>query len=169
MPEISEERLAEIEARANGASAGPWFVVPGSTGRDGDGEPFVIPTAVCAGDYADEGEPDFEAVIDISEFPSQDAEFIISARIDVPDLIAEVRRLHRQVKAAEGNWADAERARRDEVKVNLALAEEAALKNVEIKSLRDVVASLEANRDMLLRRIQALETAAPKITYTGGA
>lgn len=49
-----------------------------------------------------------------------------------------------------------------------AFKESSALKDVEIKSLRDVVASLEANRDMLLWHIQLLETTPPKVTYTGG-
>lgn len=75
---MTPEQLDEIEARANRATEGPWEVI-------GGGEYVTGVSIVVA--------PDDGGVT------SADAEFIASARTDVPQLVAEVRRLQGQVAA----------------------------------------------------------------------
>ena len=99
---MSNERLAEIEARANAATPGPWefgteptFVEHGMRyggetvirGQEGN----VVDSQGgqgAGGDWSD---------LDVSE---EDGRFIAAARTDIPGLVAEVRRLRRHINAA---------------------------------------------------------------------
>jgi hypothetical protein len=89
---ITEDRLAEIEARANAATPGPWVA-----GQHGPAR-FVV--------TADEGDVTVGAVTRevfeiydgcapwrFGDAPIPEALFIAAARTDVPALVAEVRRL----------------------------------------------------------------------------
>jgi hypothetical protein len=78
---ITAERLAEIEARANAATPGPWW--PEHRGVMAEGVEIVDDCAVAGWDV----------------YPENQA-FIAAARIDVPDLVAEVRRLTAALDAA---------------------------------------------------------------------
>jgi len=80
---LTDERLAEIEARCNAATPGPWKNVGGYCD-------------VCASDR--EKEANRQA----------NAEFVVHARADVPDLLAEVRMLRALVgePAPTVRWAD---------------------------------------------------------------
>jgi hypothetical protein len=71
---ITAERLAEIEARANAATPGPWHAE--HRGVMAEGVEIVDDCAVAGWDV----------------YPENQA-FIAHARADVPDLVAEVRRL----------------------------------------------------------------------------
>lgn len=73
---LSEERLREIEARAKSATEGPWF---GSAGGR-----FVY------------GATPGDEVAKFQRHP--DAEFARHARTDVPDLLAEVKRLREGIE-----------------------------------------------------------------------
>lgn len=73
---MTDEQLAEIEARANAATPGPWVQSQRDTWmvyRDGGGTPEVD----VGGGYD----------------TKENANFIAHARSDVPALVAEVRRL----------------------------------------------------------------------------
>ncbi len=73
---MTEERLKEIEERASKATKGPWF-------KEVDGDQpwfWVTGTDKSADAIASYTEP-------------ADAEFIVHARTDVPELIAYVRKL----------------------------------------------------------------------------
>jgi hypothetical protein len=82
---LSEQQLAEIEARANAATVSPWWNESGVIHSTG---PRVHP--LTHGPYF-EGE--WEQVL-------ADAEFASEARQDVPALIAEVRRLSKLISDA---------------------------------------------------------------------
>lgn len=78
---MADERLAEIEARAQAATEGPWRV---QSVRRADNEigvfvAYVGSLAVLA------NEP--------NKSEQEDATFVAHARTDIPDLLAEVRRL----------------------------------------------------------------------------
>jgi hypothetical protein len=84
---MSDERLAEIRARANAATPGPWLDDVTSEGMlridlRGDGRKTG---------YAD--------VIDVADMEvsawqdHQNAAFIANARTDIPDMLAEIQRL----------------------------------------------------------------------------
>lgn len=72
---MSEEELAEIEARANAASPGPWL-----TPRQA-GDPYRVEVM------------DHEGCEVWPWYEEADMVFAYAARTDVPRLIAEVRRL----------------------------------------------------------------------------
>jgi chromosome segregation ATPase len=88
MSELTPERLAEIKARAEKATPGPWTAtyeesdqwtsITGAGLFDG-GHWMVCPEVATT-----EGEP------------GEDSDFIAHAREDVPDLMAEVERLQRE-------------------------------------------------------------------------
>jgi hypothetical protein len=90
MPEpVSDERLAQIEARADGLPAGPWEM-----GWDGqqfylrDGEGIEIMELTFAIPTWGERYEQAKATCDIAV-----PEFLFHARDDVPALITEIRRL----------------------------------------------------------------------------
>jgi hypothetical protein len=87
---MTPERLAEIEARAEAATAEPWT----ASGYD------VYETRSAHGDVVAE-----------AGLSGTDAEFIAHARVDVPDLVVEVRRLRGwldelELAAGMGSLAD---------------------------------------------------------------
>jgi hypothetical protein len=73
---LSEEYLAEVEAREAAASPGPWL-----QGVDG----FSV-SGLKGGDLSD-----LQVSIDVGD--TNDAAFIAMTRTAVPDLLAEVKRL----------------------------------------------------------------------------
>jgi len=80
--DLTEQDLAEIEARVAAASGGPWQA--SIEGRDHtSGDSFI---AVAGG-------PDMYVSRDAAPASAADLDFIAAARQDVPRLIDEVRRL----------------------------------------------------------------------------
>lgn len=95
MTDLTEARLAEIEARAKGATEGPWHVEPPdeqspfmwvSHGKIGDSDRFDV----CKFEPWDADGDGSERLQDIDY---ANAAFIARARDDVPALVAEVERL----------------------------------------------------------------------------
>lgn len=86
---LTDERLAEIEARAQAATDGPWQAALDRPSHPSVGD-ITAPGnhhVVCFGhDYDEYGSIDNVA----------DAAFIAHARDDIPALLAEVRRLREQ-------------------------------------------------------------------------
>ena len=81
---LDEKRLSEIEARANAATPGPWFPAGNANGY-----------WVECGEKGEDGERNqWIANIDSAvKHERPDAAFIADARQDIPELLAEVRRL----------------------------------------------------------------------------
>lgn len=79
---MTDERLAEIEARVAAATSGPWK----TTG----GQLLARPDA-----------DDFDSVLSCCNTDDGTLAFIAHARDDIPDLIAEVRRLRAPITSAE--------------------------------------------------------------------
>lgn len=87
---MTPEELATIEARANEAQPGPWWVVTVGKNHD-DGPSHVIMSEHVSITEAFAG----------GEIPqATDAAFMAKSRTDVPDLIAEVRRLTAELSYA---------------------------------------------------------------------
>lgn len=83
---MTPERLAEIEAREKAATAAPWTrEKPGICPQTGFREGVAV--AATLGNQMIYAHPPG------GQFPSADANFIAHARQDIPDLVAEVRRL----------------------------------------------------------------------------
>jgi len=102
---MTPERLAEIKARCDKATARPWFTDHGDTAvtspvKDGDWD-WIVPPAELA---EEEGE--------WYDNLTSDRVFIAHARSDVPDLLAEVEQLKaankkpREVARIVGPWQD---------------------------------------------------------------
>lgn len=92
---ITKERLAEIKARAEAATPGPWEPFEWYHSDDG-GWAAVGPHHVDVDGY----EPDEPGSL-IHERATLDAAFISAARTDVPDLVAEVERLRELISDIE--------------------------------------------------------------------
>lgn len=95
---MTDEQLAEIEARANAATAGPWGIerdpISGMwTVFDTDTKCGIIDkeNSGCASDPC----PD-----DVG-FSRENAAFIAAAKSDIPALIAEVRRLKEELELSK--------------------------------------------------------------------
>lgn len=96
---MTEDELNVIEARCNAAAPGPWiywnerFIDAGAKHPDGD-------RLLSEGPYDD----------NYHNFSVADCEFISAARMDVPALVAEVRRLRKierlalAVAKAKSHW-----------------------------------------------------------------
>jgi len=80
---LSEQRLAEIEARVSAASAGPWMQAHHID------EPRAIVPRSRPNHSLLAVDRDGMAIFDRAE----DAAFTVAAREDIPALVAEVRRL----------------------------------------------------------------------------
>lgn len=94
---LSDARLAEIEARANAATPGPWSPAPysGADPHDrivvGSNNDWLLNVGALV----------HEAISPKNPQEYADAEFIAHARTDVPALVAEVRRLREREAALE--------------------------------------------------------------------
>ncbi|MFZ3592244.1 hypothetical protein [Streptomyces sp. BH104] len=84
---LTDEQLAEIQARTESATPGPWWtdILPEhggeSIGIDAPGDNWIVP---------------------VQDLHEPDAEFVAHARTDVPTLLAEVQRLKGELaKVAE--------------------------------------------------------------------
>ena len=84
-PPLTEEELAEIEARANAAAAGPWRV----DGHPGD---------ECRIEGGNLAGHDGMVIYDEGGHGPEDALFIAHARSDVPRLIADLRASRAEVE-----------------------------------------------------------------------
>lgn len=88
---MTEERLKEIEARANAATVGPWEEVGENgefwmySGFEGPNECVVL---------ADTGRNQFRC--------QEDVDFIAHSRQDIPDLCAALRAARERIKELEG-------------------------------------------------------------------
>lgn len=100
---MSNERIAEIEAREQAATPGPWTSSP------------KYPHVCWVGD--DPGEQVISA--NLSERPAEDIVFIATARQDVPDLLDEVKRLNSAVRGGLSH-VGAVLAERDTARAELA-------------------------------------------------
>lgn len=84
---MTDDEIAQIEARANAATAGPWCAVRHDKGP----EEFWC---IHSGEYrADEPEEDSTL-----RWNRDDNVFIAHAREDLPKLIVEVRRLQKLIR-----------------------------------------------------------------------
>lgn len=95
---MTPEQLDEIEARANRATEGPWTV-----SETVDETEYGSYTACGVQPIAPlEWYSDSDvAHVALEPMVEEDAKFIAAARTDVPNLVAEVRRLRAQVEALE--------------------------------------------------------------------
>ena len=87
---MTNAELDEIEARANAATKGPWFVGQAVPGLESVSRPDR--RNIYCGDCSD-------VTSAAANIRIEDAEFIAHARSDVPKLLAEVRRLQEMLKA----------------------------------------------------------------------
>ncbi|HEU4641258.1 MAG TPA: hypothetical protein VFS44_02305 [Gemmatimonadaceae bacterium] len=104
-PRLTAERLAEIKQRADAATPGPWWT------RDHGNHPpntlsgvsiFAPPDArPFKGNLVA-----FTGTADIYEDGQRDAAFISEARTDVPDLVAEIERLHALIERITPEMVD---------------------------------------------------------------
>lgn len=92
---MTEERLAQIEARAAAATPGPfdWYILSRAGRGHGVGRktPGGHDEGICEDPYMLEG----------------DAVFFAHARSDVPDLVAEVKRLRSELAAVRAAIGEA--------------------------------------------------------------
>ena len=99
MAEMTPERIAEIRQREQQATKGPWYVEHDADCREyGPIIEFpwglVGPTNVGAATMGEDYKQRYgHKVSEISELTENDAQFLAHARQDIPDLLAEVRRL----------------------------------------------------------------------------
>ena len=91
MSGMTPERLDEIEARADSATPGPWTKKPPERLTEGPAAGML--PGVCIAATSPSKQNRVYANPPGGQFPSADQNFIAHARTDVPDLIAEVRRL----------------------------------------------------------------------------
>ena len=95
---MTDERLAEIKARADAATPGPWE----RNNLAGRPEREVFAGDELIGDFGVGGWEDDEG----ADRVEINAEFIAHARQDIPDLLAEVERLREHVATLEHAYKD---------------------------------------------------------------
>lgn len=100
---ITDERLQEIEERANRATPGPWMTKPSGANHGGFSLDALI-AATAAGKFNR-----IYATPPGGTYPAADQDFIAAARQDVPDLLAEIRQLRAKVAEQESELAAARR------------------------------------------------------------
>jgi hypothetical protein len=83
---VDTERLAEIRARVERATAGPWHVT-GLPGQWLAADGYETGMTYHVFESAQRGDGECSSML------KEDAEFVAHARVDVPDLLAEVARL----------------------------------------------------------------------------
>lgn len=103
---MTEERLKEIEARANAATEGPWCWTYFGSKDNG----YIVGKAwqdgiECVGHI--ENDDDFEEPIVLGEHEAAtcnygNPEFIAHSRTDIPDLCAALRAARERIKELEG-------------------------------------------------------------------
>jgi hypothetical protein len=131
---ISNERLAEIEARCEAATEGPWYANPGGyveLDEFGEGEHF---NGIADTWNANDG---------------KDAEFIAHARQDVPDLIATVREQAAEIERLKRRAADWEDRADHYDGVALRFCERATTAEAERDRARAALGRVEALADEL--------------------
>jgi hypothetical protein len=105
---VDAKRLYEIEARAAGATAGPWHALDGAAeGFDGSWD-VGGPDNCCVASMAETAE-----AARLPRDKEANAEFIAAARTDVPALVAECRRLAAELAAARKREAGLREAMAD--------------------------------------------------------
>ena len=93
LPAVTPERLAEIRARVQGATPGPWEAVAGAFGDPANGPDHM---RVLREGWTEAYDAEHTvARLEYDARGGSDAEFIAHAREDVPALLAEVERLKR--------------------------------------------------------------------------
>lgn len=93
---LSEERLTQIRARAEAATAGPWH----REGPDADYSHAQYGNCCGMGDFGwVTGGPNFPRYDEDSEEAKADAEFIAHSRTDVVALLDEIHRLREENEA----------------------------------------------------------------------
>jgi len=100
---MTDEQLAAIEAREQAAPVGPWRTYPNPMRSDGVFVGQDRPPTAYRGVMDASGAPIMTAVPDgawsiRSQIEHAPGEFIAHACQDIPDLIAEVRRLQEELK-----------------------------------------------------------------------
>ncbi len=84
MPNLTPEKLTEIEARCKAATGGPWYAINIVVG-DGGKRTGIYQTENASGSVA--------YCFRFSDDIVPDAEFLAHARQDLPDCLAEIKRL----------------------------------------------------------------------------
>lgn len=92
---MDENRLLEIEKRASRATSPPWSTTPSGKTYEGFSLDVLI-AATAPGKFNR-----VYATPTGGHFPAADQDFIVHARQDVPDLVAELRRCHLAVAALD--------------------------------------------------------------------
>lgn len=93
---LTDQQLAEIEARANAATKGPWTV---------ELEQCDCSDGLCGhGTYVSAVYANGERRTDFVDFPDEDWQFVIRARTAVPALLAEVRTLRAELERERENY-----------------------------------------------------------------
>ena len=90
---LTDAELAAIEARAEAATPGPW------TSAYHHGSPYKRQELRML--FGGHGGALVRGARDYAVLTAPDAHFVAAARTDIPRLVAEVRRLRRQVEAME--------------------------------------------------------------------
>ncbi|MFE6355925.1 hypothetical protein ACFVOO_24090 [Streptomyces rochei] len=151
---LSPEREAEIAARAEAASPGPWLVeLEQCDCQDGLCSHGVYVTSVYTGD---------ERRDDLADFPHEDWQFAIHARTDVPALLAELAAVRAERDEAQACVAELEAERHT---TNEALSDAAE----QFRRDRDRIAELEADLGEAAVTSEALNRALHNEKLAGSA
>ena len=90
---ISDERLAAMQARCDAATRGPWIVMPDVCGPDGMG----VYQEHSLGQICEVADP----YPRVGNRPTENMVFTAHARTDLPDALAEIRRLRAELAARD--------------------------------------------------------------------
>ena len=159
---MTEERLAEIKARCEAATPGPWRFSEAHEWQEGDG-PFDdwgadIQRDADGDDVVVGGAQDEQGGA-VGVLRNEDAEFIAASREDVPWLLTEVERLERRVRYLEHDRQILEKglyeANVERLRAEVATAKAAGRREVldMIVQAQQRMATLHKSIDELLERI----------------